>query len=106
MTGSEQCDPIDAVRAFVEGFNNDDVDAMQAACTDDTSIIDDFPPHQWLGSGATTRWYRDMAEWATGYDMADWSVLLGETAPRHSFRRTGIPGSALRGALAGGRRAR
>ena len=70
-----------AVRRFVEGFNADDADLVQSACTDAISIIDDFPPHQWLGTGATTRWYRDMAEWATGYDMADWSVLLGE--PRH-----------------------
>lgn len=81
MTGSPQIGPVSAVHRFVEGFNNDDVEGMQAACTDDAVIIDDFPPHQWMGTGVATRWYRDMAGWATGYDMADWSVTLGE--PRH-----------------------
>jgi hypothetical protein len=70
-----------AVRRFVGGFNNDDVDEMQAACLAETSIIDDFPPHEWRGQGAATRWYRDMADMATGYGMSDWSVLLDE--PRH-----------------------
>ncbi len=72
---------MDAVRRFVEGFNNDDVDAAQAACADETSIIDDFPPHQWTGQGATTSWYREMAGWAAEYGMSDWSVILDE--PRH-----------------------
>ena len=67
-----------AVRQFVDGFNDDDTDRMQAACTDETSIIDDFPPHEWMGSGATTRWYREMAGMATGYGMSDWSVTLAE----------------------------
>ena len=70
-----------AIRLFVEGFNNDDVEAMQATWADDASLIDDFPPHLWTGLGVATRWYRDMAAWATGYDMADWSVELAE--PRH-----------------------
>jgi hypothetical protein len=70
-----------AVRRFVEGFNNDDVDQAQAACLDETSIIDDFPPHQWTGCRATTRWYRAMAGWAAEYGMSDWSLTLDE--PRH-----------------------
>jgi hypothetical protein len=70
-----------AVRRFVEGFNNDDIDRAQAACADETSIIDDFPPHEWTGRGATTRWYRDMAGTAAEYGMSDWSVMLDE--PRH-----------------------
>ena len=81
MTGSTEIGPMVAVRQFVEGFNNDDVDLPQAACADETSIIDDFPPHEWTGRGATTRWYREMAGMATGYGMSDWSVTLAE--PRH-----------------------
>ena len=81
MTGSTQSGPMSAVFRFVEGFNGDDDKAMQAAFADDAVVIDDFPPHQWTGAGVATRWYREMAEWATGYDMADWSVTLGE--PRH-----------------------
>ena len=81
MTGSTETGPMVAVRQFVEGFNNDDIDLAQAACADETSIIDDFPPHEWTGPGATTTWYRDMARMATGYGMSDWSVMLEE--PRH-----------------------
>ena len=81
MTGSTEIGPMGAVRHFVEAFNNDDVDRMQAACASETSIIDDFPPHEWTGRGATTTWYRDMERMATEYGMSDWSVTLD--APRH-----------------------
>ena len=73
--------PMSAIRRFVQGFNNDDAEEMQATWADDAALIDDFPPHRWIGPGVASRWYRDMAAWATGYDMADWSVELDE--PRH-----------------------
>jgi len=72
-----------AVRGFVEAFNIDDVQGMQAACTETTSIIDDFPPHEWSGPYATTTWYREMAGMATGGGMSNWSIALGE--PRHAI---------------------
>ena len=81
MTGSTEIGPMVAVRRFVEGFNNDDVDLAEAACADETSIIDDLPPHEWTGRGATRRWFRDMARMAAEYGMSDWSVTLDE--PRH-----------------------
>jgi len=61
MTGSTEAGPMVAVRAFVAGFNDDDTDRMQAACTNETSIIDDFPPHDFqisldqCASGARVR---------------------------------------------------
>lgn len=70
-----------AVHRFVEAVNNDDVDLAQAACAGETSIIDDFPPYEWTGPGATTRWYRDMAGMAGGYGMSEWLVRVDE--PRH-----------------------
>ncbi len=70
-----------AVHRFVEGFNNYDIDSAQAACAGETSIVDDFPPYQWTGLGATTNWYRDMFVFAAEYGMSDWSVALDE--PRH-----------------------
>jgi hypothetical protein len=72
---------MEAVRRFVKAFNADDVDGMQAACTDTTFIIDDFSPHEWSGRHATTTWYREMARFAAGYSMSEWSISLGE--PRH-----------------------
>jgi ketosteroid isomerase-like protein len=67
-----------ALRRFVDAFNADDVAGMQAACTDATSIVDDFPPHAWNGSRATSRWYGEMASMAGRYGMAAWSVALKE----------------------------
>ena len=81
MTASTAIGPMVAVRQFVEGFNNGNVELAEAACADETSIIDDFPPHEWTGRGATTRWFRDMARMAAEYGMSDWSVALDE--PRH-----------------------
>src|SRR4051812_19521936 len=81
MAESTVIAPMVAVHDFVEGVNNDDVDRVQAACADESSIIDDFPPYHWTGLGATTRWYRDMVGWAAQYGMSDWSIMLGE--PRH-----------------------
>lgn len=88
MTGSTETGPMVAVHRFVEGFNNDDVGLAQAACAGETSIIDDFPPYQWTGDGATTRWYRDMAGMAAQYGMSDWSVRLEET--RHLIVSDGL----------------
>lgn len=45
MAGSTESGPMVAVLQFVEGFNNDEIEHAQAACADETSIIDDFPPH-------------------------------------------------------------
>jgi SnoaL-like protein len=67
-----------AVHRFVEAFNDDDVALMQAACAGETSIIDDFPPYQWTGDQATTKWYLDMAGMAGLYSMSEWSVMLDE----------------------------
>ena len=79
-----------AVHQFIEAFNNNDVELSQAACAEETSIIDDFPPHEWIGRGATTRWYLDMAGMAAEYGMSDWSVLLDEpryvtVSDRHAY---------------------
>jgi hypothetical protein len=81
VAAATEIGPMDPVRQFVEAFNRNDVDGMQAACAGTTSIIDDFPPHEWSGPSATTAWYREMAGMATGYGMSEWSVTLGE--PRH-----------------------
>ena len=79
MRDPDEIGPMVAVREFVDAFNNQDVDRMQAACADATTIIDDFAPHEWAGSEATTRWYREMAAMAAGYGISGWSVTLTES---------------------------
>jgi ketosteroid isomerase-like protein len=68
-----------AVRQFVAGFNSNDVQLAQAACADVNSIIDDFPPHEWTGPGATTMWLNDMARMGAEYGMSDAAVTLDES---------------------------
>lgn len=44
---------------FVDGFNLGDSVKAQAVCADAMSIIDEFPPHEWHGSGAGSKWMSD-----------------------------------------------
>ena len=67
-----------SVRQFIEGFNRNDIELAQAACADENSIIDDFPPHEWTGRGATTAWLSDMNRMGAEYGMSDASVDLDE----------------------------
>jgi ketosteroid isomerase-like protein len=45
-----------AVQQFVDGFNKGDEKMLLGACADQMSIIDEFPPHEWHGSGACGTW--------------------------------------------------
>src|SRR5580704_13108528 len=47
------------VHQFVDGFNKGDTKTAAAACADQTSIIDEFPPHEWHGAGACAKWMSD-----------------------------------------------
>ncbi len=73
-------DAMAPVRQFVEGFNKGDLKSAVAACAEEASVIDDFPPHVWQGSGC--------GKWAIAYDdfaqqqgIADARIDLGQ--PRH-----------------------
>jgi len=37
------------IRQFFDGFNKGDLKMAVAACADEASVIDDFPPHEWQG---------------------------------------------------------
>jgi len=47
------------VHQFVSGFNVSDTALAIAACTDEMSIIDEFPPYEWHGPGALKTWLAD-----------------------------------------------
>lgn len=76
MTASNDTGPMAAVRQFIDGFNSNDVELAQGACADENSIIDDFPPYEWTGRGATTNWLTDMAQMGAEYGMSEPSVTL------------------------------
>jgi hypothetical protein len=65
----------------VDGFNKGDTKTAVAACADQTSIIDEFPPHEWHGVGACSNWANDYDADTRKNGITDGSVTLGR--PRH-----------------------
>jgi hypothetical protein len=66
--------PLATVRAYLDGFNAGDVEAMAAAWGDTGSILDGMAPHLWTGPTAPRDWYRDVLTegqhvGATGYHV-------------------------------------
>jgi hypothetical protein len=78
---SESTDVMVAVHQFIDGFNKGDIKSALAACADQTSIIDEFPPHEWHGAGACSTWANDYVADAKKNGITDGIVTLG--TPRH-----------------------
>ncbi|MGA2548938.1 MAG: nuclear transport factor 2 family protein [Burkholderiaceae bacterium] len=78
---SDKSDPMAAVHQFIDGFNKGDVKSALAACAEETSIIDDFPPHEWHGPGACSAWSKDFDADAERTGITDEVVVLMN--PRH-----------------------
>ena len=66
------------VHQFVDGFNKGDTKTAAAACADQASIIDEFPPHEWHGAGACAKWMSDYDANAKKDGITDGIVMLGE----------------------------
>lgn len=78
---SEQSDVMVPIHQFVDGFNKGDAKTALAACAEDTSIIDEFPPHEWHGAGACAKWADDYMANAKKDGITDGFVTLGK--PKH-----------------------
>ena len=83
VVASQETDVMAPVRQFVDAFNKGDTKMVQAACADETFIIDDFPPHEWRGSGASSKWFHDLTAMGKKYDMSDAFVTLGKQRRLH-----------------------
>lgn len=70
-----------AVHQFVDAFNKGDTKTAVAACASETSIIDEFPPHEWHGAGGCAKWMSDYDADAKKNGITDGSVTLG--TPKH-----------------------
>jgi len=79
--GSATADVLAVVDRFVDGFNKGDVKLAAAACADQTSIIDEFPPHEWHGAGACAKWMSDYDADAKKNGITGGVVALG--TPSH-----------------------
>ena len=78
---TDKTDVVATVRKFVESFNKGDMKGLTATCADQASIIDEFPPYEWHGSGACAKWTDDYGADAKKNGITDGVVTLG--APRH-----------------------
>ena len=81
VSAMERTDVMFTLHQFVEGFNTDDTKTAVAACADDMSIIDEFPPHEWHGPGALLKWFHDYDVDAKKNGITNGIVTLGE--PKH-----------------------
>jgi ketosteroid isomerase-like protein len=73
---SEESDVLVPVHQFVDGFNKGDAKSALAACAEDASIIDEFPPHEWHGAGACAKWADDYVASAKKEGITDGVVKL------------------------------
>jgi hypothetical protein len=78
---AQTTDVLAPVHQFVDGFNKGDTKSALAACGDQTSIIDEFPPHEWHGAGACAKWMNDYDANAKKNAITDGVVTL--SAPLH-----------------------
>jgi hypothetical protein len=72
---------LSTVSQFVDSFNKGDTKTAAAACAEQTSIIDEFPPHEWHGVAACLTWLNDYDVDAKKNAITDGFVTLGK--PRH-----------------------
>ena len=67
---------VAVVQQFVTAFNKGDSKAAAAACADQASIIDEFPPHEWHGAGACAKWMTEYDADARKNGITDGVVTL------------------------------
>jgi len=80
-TAPEKAAVMAAVHQFVDAFNKGDTKTTASVCAEETSIIDEFPPHEWHGAEACMKWMNDYDADAKKNGITDGVVTLG--SPRH-----------------------
>jgi len=80
-SSAEQKAAMAVVEQFTDAFNKGDTKTAAATCAQETSIIDEFPPHEWHGAGACAKWMADYDADAKKNGITDGSVKL--SPPKH-----------------------
>ena len=75
---TDKSDVMSVIHQWVDGFNKGDAKSASAACADQTSIIDDFPPHEWHGSGACAKWFSEFQAATKAEEGTDYVCTLGK----------------------------
>ncbi len=82
VTASETTDVMAPVQQFMDGFNKGDTKLMLAAGAEHMSILDEFPPYEWHGTGAFAKWMSDYDLDAQKNKITDEVVTFGK--PPHA----------------------
>ena len=75
---ADKADVISVVHQFLDGFNKGDAKSTVAPCAEQTSIIDDFPSHEWHGAGACSKWFSDFQAFVKASAITDPAVTVGK----------------------------
>ena len=70
----DKIDVMRPVREFVDSFNRSDV---KAACANQSTIIDEFPPYLWQGATACADWSNDFDVFREKNGIVDPKITLG-----------------------------
>jgi hypothetical protein len=74
--GPAQTAVMATVNQFVDSFNKGDTKTFLADCADQTSIVDEFAPYAWQGTGACAKWMSDYDTDAKKNGITDGAVTL------------------------------
>lgn len=78
LVASENTDVLATVNQLVNAFNTGDTKSLVAACADEMSIMDEFPPHEWHGAGTCSKWLADYNADAKKNGITDGIVMIGK----------------------------
>ena len=68
----------DDVMAVLNLWNDTDSAKSVSSCADDASVIDDFPPFEWRGSGACAHWSKAFDDFAQKNGITDPIGTIGK----------------------------
>lgn len=78
---AQKTEVVAVIKQFIDGFNKGDVASALAACAEQTSIIDEFPPYEWHGPGSCAKWANDFDAYVKKNGMTGPAVTLA--TPKH-----------------------
>jgi len=78
---TDKSDVMAVVHQYTDAFNKGDPKSGLAVCADESIIIDDFPPHEWSGTGACAKWQNDFTAFAQKAQLTEAMIALSK--PRH-----------------------
>lgn len=81
ISSPERTAVMAVVNQFTDAFNKGDTKSAAATCAEQTSIIDEFPPHEWHGAGGCAKWMADYDADAKKNGITDGNVKL--STPKH-----------------------